>query len=72
MKNILILFQEDNRVWSMRRVLAFVFALAGIVLGACGLPWQIVAIFIGAALLLLFFTTWADVANVVKAVKDAK
>lgn len=62
---------------SMRRVLAFFFALAAIPLGVFPLTrnpasWVVFIPFgisVGACLLLLFFTTWTDLKAIVSAVK---
>ena len=70
-------FKESDGLWSMRRVLAFLFALTSIGCGIASLilksGWQVVACSFGVpgviCLLLLFFTTWTDVSTVVNAVK---
>lgn len=70
-------FKESDGQWSMRRVLAFLFALASIGCGIAALvlkaTWQIVACAFGIpgliCIILLFFTTWTDVSTVVNAVK---
>lgn len=62
---------------SMRRVLAAFFAVTSIVLAIIGtlvgMAWQgISALFgipVSAVLLLMFFTTWGDMADAVKKVK---
>ncbi len=62
---------------SMRRVLAAFFALAGVAVGFVGLGYAAAgwfvfipsALCIVATLLLLFFTTWADVADVISKAK---
>ena len=62
---------------SMRRVLAAFFALASVILAIIGaiigMVWQgISALFgipVAAVLLLMFFTTWGDMADAVKKVK---
>lgn len=64
---------------SLRRVLAAFLALAGVALCTFsilkGSAWQVTAIAlggpVGASIILLFFTTWSDVAAIVKAVKGA-
>lgn len=66
---------KDSPV-SMRRVLAAFFAIAFIVLGLVAMDyapagWFVFipsALCIGAVILLLFFTTWADVAGAVKSI----
>jgi len=65
---------------SLRRVMAAFLALSGVGLGVFSMTtastWQVTAMAlgvpIGAALVLLFFTTWSDVASLVKAVKDVQ
>ena len=75
------LFQgKDRGVMSMRRLLAFLFAIASIVSGQTSVynqsVWQVIAASYGApGLLSLFFmglTTWEDVQNIVKSVKGDK
>lgn len=71
-------FKESDGLWSMRRVLAFLFALASIGGGIAALvfkaDWQVVACAFGIpgliCILLLFFTTWTDISTVVNAVKE--
>ncbi|MBQ0167856.1 MAG: hypothetical protein KBT02_12180 [Treponema sp.] len=71
-------FKESDGEWSMRRVLAFLFGLAAIGCGITSLVlkavWQVVACSFGVpgviCLLLLFFTTWADVSGLAKALKE--
>lgn len=61
---------------SMRRVLAFFFAILSIPLGIIAIPygaWQVFIPFgvcVLACLLLLFFTTWADITEIIKAAKE--
>lgn len=70
-------FKESDGQWSMRRVLAFLFALASIGCGITSLilkaVWQVIACAFGVpgliCIILLFFTTWTDVSTVVNAVK---
>lgn len=70
-------FKESDGQWSMRRVLAFLFALASIGCGVTSLilkaVWQVIACAFGIpgiiSIILLFFTTWTDVSTVVNAVK---
>ncbi|MCQ2585603.1 MAG: hypothetical protein MJ185_08425 [Treponema sp.] len=70
-------FKENDGQWSMRRVLAFLFALASIGCGITSLilkaVWQVIACAFGIpgiiSIILLFFTTWTDVSTVVNAVK---
>lgn len=71
-------FKESDGEWSMRRVLAFLFGLSAMGCGITSLAlkavWQVVACSFGVpgiiCLLLLFFTTWADVTEIAKALKE--
>lgn len=62
---------------SSRRLLAVIFAIAGLVFMAVALvlkcDWQVLLVIGGvpilASLILLFFTTWSDIAQVVNAFK---
>lgn len=69
------MFQEAEGVTSMRRVLAAFFAVAAIPLGIIAIPSRDWFAFIPcggcivATLLLLFFTTWSDVAGAVEKLK---
>ena len=61
-------FQETDGAISMRRILAFFFALASVALAAVAIPnapgWYVfipAMICVAACLLLLFFTTWNDI-----------
>ena len=63
-------FQEADGAISMRRILAAFFSLAAVALGAVAIPnapgWYVFipsGLCLGGALLLMFFTTWADVAE---------
>lgn len=71
-------FQEADGAVSMRRILAAFFSLAAVALGAVAIPnapgWYVFipsGLCLAGALLLMFFTTWADVAEVVAKVKGA-
>ena len=71
-------FQEADGAISMRRILAAFFSLAAVALGAVAIPnapgWYVFipsGLCLGGALLLMFFTTWSDVAEVVAKVKGA-
>jgi hypothetical protein len=63
---------------SMRRVLAAYFAAISLIAGLLSIikeaDWKIIAISFGlpiiAALLLLFFTTWSDIASAIKTIKS--
>lgn len=70
-------FQEADGSVSMRRILALFFALAAVSLAAVAIPgapgWYVFVpaiLCVAACLLLLFFTTWADVAEIAKAWKS--
>lgn len=71
-------FEETNGVFSMRRILAFFFAILSAVAGILSvyfkLEWQTVAaaflIPAVACLILLFFTTWQDVTELIKSAKQ--
>ena len=60
---------------SMRRVLAFILALAGVASGILAVlmnaAWQVVAAAFGVpgtlAVVLLFFTTWTDIRGIIEA-----
>jgi len=70
------MFKEENGAVSMRRVLAFILALAAIGLFASGIVSEKDSVFVflpgaaclAGALLLLFFTTWSDMAEIARAV----
>ncbi len=76
----LTVFKEEDGNWSMRRVLALIFALAAVACGAVAivykLTWQVVAVSFGVpaavCIVLLLFTTWGDVASIVSAAKGKK
>ena len=71
------IFQEADGDFSMRRLLAFLFALVSFVAGLIcvykGEPWQAIAVSFGipavTSILLLFFTTWGDVAQITGSIK---
>lgn len=73
-------FFQHNGANSMRRLLAFLFGLAGIGTGVFALVmkagWQSVLVSFGVpitgSLLMMFFTSWTDIAAVAKAVKGDK
>ena len=66
------IFEESDKIFSMRRVLAFLFALVSVIAGLMciekGESWQAIAVAFGipalTSILLMFFTTWQDVARV--------
>jgi fatty acid desaturase len=69
-------FQEADGAISMRRILAAFFSLAAVALGGYAIPgalgWWVFlpsALCLAGALLLMFFTTWADVAALISAAK---
>ena len=76
---ILEIFKEANGLWSMRRVLAFISLLAGIGLAYFSIGkatgWfsfaPSYALFV-VSIFMLFFTTWEDLGNAVKGVKNDK
>lgn len=69
--------EEKSGQKSMRRLLALIFSIDGLISGnvaICrGSDWQTVAVSFGipifAAVILLFFTTWGDITEIVKAWK---
>lgn len=71
------IFCEEEGVLSCRRVLAFIFGLAGIITGTISVilnaSWQTSLIAFGvpmlACILLLLFTTWTEVAHFASAIK---
>ena len=69
------MFQEAEGVTSIRRVLAAFFAVSAIPLGIIAIPSTEWFAFIPcggclvAVLMLLFFTTWSDVAGAVAKIK---
>ncbi len=70
-------FKEPNGQWSMRRTLAFIFSVVAVVASVLmvinqsdfKLALAIICPLLITVLLLLFFTTWSDVARVVKVAK---
>ena len=75
--------QEQDGSWSLRRCLAAFFALlfggtiAGVLLRIDRItnPWVVVAMLgipVAAILILMFFTTWGDIAEVVAAASRPK
>ena len=74
-------FTDENGNLSMRRLLAFMFALTTIAAVAGNIimiteDWKIPVITIGlpliGSLLMMFFTSWSDIASVAKAVKKGE
>lgn len=69
MKNFFTAFKESTGEWSMRRLMAFLFALAGVSAGCVAVgfdrSWQVVAVSFGVpaviAVILLICTTVADI-----------
>jgi len=55
------IFQEKERVSSMRRTLAFLAFLNGIALSWRETAWQVIALWIAAALILLGLTTVQEI-----------
>jgi len=64
------IFQEKERVNSMRRTLAFLAFLNGIALSWRETAWQVIALWIAAALILLGLTTLSDLKELAKTVKE--
>ena len=64
------IFDEKERVGSMRRTLAFLAFVNGIALSWFETPWQVIALWIGAALILLGLTTIADLKELTHATKE--
>lgn len=70
-------FFQHNGARSMRRLLAFIFGLASIFCGIFSLvkgsQWQSAliafAVPLAGSLLMMFFTSWTDIASVLKATK---
>jgi len=68
-------FQEADGAVSMRRILALFFSIASVPLGIIAIPagaWYDFIPFmisVTATLLLLFFTTWADVTELAGKIK---
>lgn len=71
------IFQGVNGNYSMRRILAFILTLCSIGILVVGIifhaEWKVILVAGGLPLLgsiiLLFFTTWGDVKQVIQAVK---
>lgn len=64
------IFDEKERVGSMRRTLAFFAFLNGIALSWRETAWQVIALWIAAALVLLGLTTISDWKELAKAAKE--
>lgn len=70
-------FTDENGSKSMRRLLAFIFAFAELIAVACTAmfveEWKLGMVictpFLIGCILMMFFTSWSDISNVVKAVK---
>lgn len=71
------IFQEENGAFSMRRLLAFLFALVSFVAGLLcvvyRLDWKAITAAFGipatACILMLFFTSWTDIAQITENLK---
>jgi fatty acid desaturase len=69
--------QEKTGEFSLRRILALICVVASVALGVYAIPlasfgWVVFLpclAYLAGALILLFFTTWGDVAELAKAVK---
>jgi hypothetical protein len=72
-----MIFKEENGQGSMRRVLAFMFAVSAILLATGALffaqyGWIVFIpsiVFCVASIVLLFFTTWADITGAIQAAR---
>lgn len=64
------IFDEKERVGSMRRFLAFVSFSNGAALSWRETPWQVIALWIAAGLILLGLTTLSDIKELAKTVKE--
>jgi hypothetical protein len=69
--------QESDGAFSLRRILALICVMASIATGAYALQfadagWYVfipAGLYLIGAIVLLFFTTWGDIADVAKAAK---
>jgi hypothetical protein len=69
--------QEKTGEFSLRRILALICVLASVATGVYGIPfaasgWVVflpAIAYLAGAIILLFFTTWGDIAEVAKAAK---
>jgi len=64
------IFEESKGVHSMRRTLALLSFGNAIGLSWAGKPWEVIAIFAGATLVLLGLTTIGDLANLKQSVRN--
>lgn len=70
-------FTDSKGATSMRRILAFMLVLTTIAMGVLcvvlGKDWKVLLVAtsvpVVSAIILMFFTTWGDIANVVDKVK---
>jgi hypothetical protein len=75
MMNFLTIFKEENGQWSVRRILAFISLFAAVALAYAALDyngWYVyipMIVLTAFSALMLFFTTWSDIKDVVAAAK---
>lgn len=73
-------FKEENGLFSMRRIISFIYAIVGIISGILCIikgegeaSWQSICAAFGApslvSIILLLFTTWDDLNKAIKSVK---
>jgi hypothetical protein len=74
------LFEEQDGLKSMRRVLAFMFALTSILGGILSVilksEWKLVALAYGipafVTIILLLFTTWESIVKLIESIRKTK
>lgn len=64
------IFEEQKGVHSMRRFLAFLSFVNAAALSWRETPWQVIALWIAAGLVLLGLTTLSDIKELAKTVKE--
>ena len=77
---MITMFKEANGMYSMRRVLSFIFVVSGVSAGLISVlkqsDWKIIVASFGVpgilALAMLILTTVSDVKEIVSAVKELK
>ena len=73
-------FTDENGILSMRRLLAFMLTLCamGVLIASIIVQFEWKTLLVGsavpliAALLMMFFTSWSDIATVARAVKKGE
>lgn len=73
-------FTDENGTLSMRRLLAFMLTLCaiGVLIASIVIQFEWKTLLVGsgvpliAALLMMFFTSWSDIASVARAVKKGE